>query len=174
MKRLQRRATDSALHPFLYPTESFYALGVKATNRLAVEQLFRIKQREPGKPIALIAANLQQVRKFFIMSKTEERLARQFWPGSLTMLLKPKRTIQSIALGAKKIGVRVPAHVTRRIREPPCYHRPARILLVDGRRRNRRKLKHDFPDTDYARSVWSSNKAIDHHQCSGQYYHYHS
>lgn len=149
MKRLQRRATDSALHPFLYPTESFYALGVKATNRLAVEQLFRIKQREPGKPIALIAANLQQVRKFFIMSKTEERLARPFWPGSLTMLLKPKRTIQSAALGAKKIGVRVPAHVgARRIAARAAAPITATSANISGRppTKSARKLKHDFPD----------------------------
>lgn len=75
---------------FGYPTESFYALGVKATDKYAIKKLFRLKHREAGKPIALIAADLKQVKKFFYMTKDEERLARKHWPGALTILLKPK------------------------------------------------------------------------------------
>jgi L-threonylcarbamoyladenylate synthase len=149
MKRHQGRTQDSTSNLFLYPTESFYALGVKATNRLAIEELFRIKQREVDKPIALIAANLQQVRKFFIMSKTEERLARQFWPGPLTILLQPRRMVQSTALGAKKIGVRVPAHVgARRLAARAAAPITATSANISGQSptKSARKLKHDFPD----------------------------
>lgn len=93
-----------------YPTESFYALGVDATNAKAVQRLFRAKGRKKGKSIALIAANLAQVRKFFYMTAAELRLAKKFWPalgsdpsamssgpkgararrGALTILLQPK------------------------------------------------------------------------------------
>lgn len=115
---------------FAYPTESFYALGVDATNPVAIRQLFRVKHREPGKPIALIAANLAQVKKYFVMSKDEERLARKYWPGALTILLRPKKTIASQALTplsppsdeggneggrrVRRIGVRIPAHAQAR------------------------------------------------------------
>lgn len=99
---------------FAFPTESFYALGADATDTRAIQQLFRVKHRERGKPIALIAATTAQVRKFFVLSKHEERVAEQHWPGSLTILLKPRKMIAARALGATRIGVRVPAHASAR------------------------------------------------------------
>lgn len=75
---------------FAYPTESFYALGVPATDAKAIQQLFRVKHREPNKPIALIAADIAQVKKFFYVSSAELRLMKKYWPGALTILLKPK------------------------------------------------------------------------------------
>lgn len=107
-----RRRSSSTTH--LYPTESFFALGVPATDANAIRALFRIKQREAGKPIALIAADLAQVKKFFHLSLIEERLAKEYWPGGLTIVLKPRRLIAARALGAVKIGVRVPAHAGAR------------------------------------------------------------
>ncbi|MEK7537971.1 MAG: L-threonylcarbamoyladenylate synthase, partial [Patescibacteria group bacterium] len=111
-----------------YPTESFYALGADATNPRAIRQLFLVKHRARGNPIALIAADLRQVRKFFYLSAEELRLAKKYWPGALTMLLKPKRQIAVSALlglttpspllprrrGQAKVGVRVPAHAGAR------------------------------------------------------------
>lgn len=73
-----------------YPTESFYALGVDATNAKAIQRLFRVKYREKGKPIALVAADMKQVKKFFYVSTIELRLAKKYWPGVLTILLRPK------------------------------------------------------------------------------------
>ncbi len=99
---------------FAYPTESFYALGADATDSKAIQELFRVKHREPGKPIALIAADLLQVKQFFFMTKAEERLAEQYWPGPLTILLQPKTKIAARALGACRIGVRVPRHAGAR------------------------------------------------------------
>lgn len=132
-----------------YPTESFFALGVKATDAQAIQQLFRVKQREKGKPIALIAADFQQVKKFFVMSKTEEVLAKRHWPGALTILLTPNKKIAARALGARRIGVRVPAHagaqrLAKKIGAPITAtsanisgHPPTKLV---------RKLKQDFPD----------------------------
>lgn len=97
-----------------YPTESFFALGVPATDAQAIKSLFKLKEREAGKPIALVAASLQQVKTFFVMSAREEQLAKKYWPGPLTILLTPKKSIAARALGAKKIGVRVPAHAMAR------------------------------------------------------------
>lgn len=99
---------------FGYPTESFFALGVKATDMYAIKKLFRLKKREAGKPIALIAADVKQVQKFFVLNRTEMSLAIKHWPGPLTILLTPKKAIQAKTLGAKKIGVRVPAHAGAR------------------------------------------------------------
>lgn len=97
-----------------FPTESFYALGVKANDAKAIAELFRLKHRQPGKPVALIAGSLAQVKKFFFLSPAELKLARKYWPGPLTIVLKPKKAIADKALGAQRIGVRVPRHAGAR------------------------------------------------------------
>jgi L-threonylcarbamoyladenylate synthase len=135
--------------PVAFPTESFFGLAVRADDESAIRHLFQIKQREAGKPIALIAADLQQVKKFFVMSKAEVQLARKHWPGPLTILLKPKATIQAKALGAQKIGVRVPAHaVARRLAARAAAPITATSANISGQppTKSARQLKHDFPD----------------------------
>ena len=156
---------------FAYPTESFFALGVGAIYADAIRQLFRLKHREPNKPIALIAADLKQVKKFFFMSKVEETLAKKYWPpfdaaqgrGALTILLKPKKKIAVSALlglttpapllprrrGPVKIGVRIPAHAgARRLARTVGAPITATSANLSGLppTKSVRKVKNDFPD----------------------------
>lgn len=113
-----------------YPTESFYALGADATNARAVRKVFNLKGRGKLKPIALIAGNQRQVERFFTITKAERSLARRYWPGAVTILLRPKKVLAADALlgttpsrrakrsghpslerrGSNGIGVRVPRH----------------------------------------------------------------
>lgn len=131
-----------------FPTESFFALGAPATDARAIQLLFRIKKREAGKPIALIAANVAQVKKFFVMSKAEERLAKKHWPGALTILLRPKARIAARALGARRIGVRVPAHAgARRLAKKIGAPITATSANYSGQSptKSARRVKRDFP-----------------------------
>lgn len=146
---------------FGYPTESFFALGVNATDAKAIQHLYRLKKREMGKPIALIAADLRQVKKFFYMTKDEERLARKYWPGAVTMLLKPKQLLAVKALVPSSpnlsstgrrgtvVGVRVPAHArARALALSVGAPITATSANISGQppTKSARKLKHDFPD----------------------------
>lgn len=133
----------------LYPTESFYALGVVATGAPEVKQLFRLKRRETGKPIALIAASVRQVKVFFHVSKDEERLMRIYWPGPLTIVLRPKAAIAARALGARRIGVRVPGHAgARRLAAQLGAPLTATSANLSGQppTKSARKVKRLFPD----------------------------
>lgn len=100
-----------------FPTESFWALGVDATNPDAIRMLYKKKLRMRNKPIALVAADVNQVKKYLRLNPAETVLAKKHWPGPLTMILQPrkqKRGLQTTALGAARIGVRVPAHAVAR------------------------------------------------------------
>lgn len=146
-----------------YPTESFYALGVPANNAAAIRQLFKLKKREAGKPIALIAADLSQVKKFFYLSPEELQFATQHWPGALTIVLRPKKSICSSALlglttptplltrrrGQARIGVRVPSHKqARSLAVKAGAPLTATSANISGQppTKSVRKLKQDFPD----------------------------
>ena len=133
---------------FAYPTESFYALGVKATDAKAIRQLFRVKRREKNKPIALVAANLAQVKRFFKLSPFELVIAKMFWPGGLTILLSPKKSIAARALGATRIGVRVPAHAgARRLAAKLGVPITASSANISGQlpTKSATRVKKDFP-----------------------------
>lgn len=91
------------------PTETAYGLAADATNNQAIQAVVRIKGRGPNKPIALLAANLSMVKKFFRPTRLEIKLMKKFWPGPLTILLKPKYKFSKYIIGPNKlVGVRVP------------------------------------------------------------------
>lgn len=160
---------------FAYPTESFYALGVPATAAKAIQQLFRLKHREPNKPIALIAADIAQVKKFFYVSPAELRLMKKYWPGALTILLRPKTPssprpssgrrgviavsallgltspspLLTLRRGPARVGVRVPDHAPARELALECGAPiTATSANISGQppTKSARKLKRDFPD----------------------------
>lgn len=86
------------------PTETAYGLAADAMNARAVKKIFLIKGREKGKPLPLIAASLSMVKNFFYLNSFEEKLARRYWPGPLTILLRPKK---KFPIKLKRVAVRV-------------------------------------------------------------------
>ena len=72
----------------VYPTETFYAIGADAFSAVALRRLFRVKKREPERPVGLIAADAAMAfsvaREIPIDAR---RLADAFWPGPLTIVL---------------------------------------------------------------------------------------
>jgi len=105
-------AALAAGEAIVYPTETFYALGVDALSLKALERLFAIKGREPDKPVALIAADLTMA--FAVareVSAGARVLAEAFWPGPLTLVLPARDGIPAALIGADGgVGVRVSSH----------------------------------------------------------------
>jgi L-threonylcarbamoyladenylate synthase len=104
--------TLAAGEAIVYPTETFYALGVDALSLDALERLFAIKGREPGKPVALIAADSAMAFAVAREIPAQARvLAEAFWPGPLTLILPAREGIPAALIGADGgVGVRVSSH----------------------------------------------------------------
>ena len=96
----------------VYPTETLYALGADARNPEALARLVALKGREPGKPIALIAADLAMATELVQSFPTPAlRLARRFWPGPLTLVLPARAGLSEVLLNdTGGVGIRVPDH----------------------------------------------------------------
>ena len=105
-------AALAAGEAIVYPTETFYALGVDALSPDALERLFAIKGREPGKPVALIAADTAMAFAVARDVAPQARvLAEAFWPGPLTLVLPARDGISAALIGADGgVGVRVSSH----------------------------------------------------------------
>lgn len=100
---------DGAL--VIYPTDTLYAIGCRATDGAAIARLRAAKGREADKPLPVIAADLAQVRAIAAeWSAAAQRLADAFWPGPLTLVVPAASTLPSELLaGAGTVAVRVPA-----------------------------------------------------------------
>ena len=94
-----------------YPTDTLYGLAVDPRNGAAVRRLFALKGRPESSALTLIAADAAQVRQVAEMTADAERLAQQWWPGPLTIVLvaKPGLAPETLA-GGRTAGLRVPAH----------------------------------------------------------------
>ena len=94
-----------------YPTDTLYGLAVDPLQDAAVARLYEAKGRDAGIGIPLIASSLSQARKFGVFSRPDMVLARAFWPGPLTLVLRSRdRLSKRISSGGRTIAIRVPAH----------------------------------------------------------------
>jgi L-threonylcarbamoyladenylate synthase len=86
---------------FVYPTETCYGIGCDATNERLVERIYKIKGRDVKKQVSWIVADIDMAKQYVEFSSRAHELAKRFWPGSLTLVLRKKDTgddIQTIAL----------------------------------------------------------------------------
>jgi len=105
------------------PTESSYGLGADPGNPAGVETIYRIKQRERGKPLPVVVAGLEQLAPLGIKPGIDlgidpdlNIVKRLFalWPAALTVILPVARPLPASA-GESGLAVRVPGH--ERLRE---------------------------------------------------------
>lgn len=72
----------------IVPTETVYGLAADDRNPAAMGRLFDAKGRPQNKPIALLAASVDELDRHGVkLGPVARRLAEKFWPGPLTMVL---------------------------------------------------------------------------------------
>lgn len=94
------------------PTETVYGLAGNALNPVAVASIFETKNRPSFDPLIIHVSSLLTAEKFVIDFPAPLLiLAKNFWPGPLTLLLPRKSTIPDIVTsGLNRVAVRVPDH----------------------------------------------------------------
>lgn len=95
-----------------FPTETVYGLGADATNPSAVARIYEVKGRPADHPLIVHLADAQDIAEW-----SEEipdyaiALARNFWPGPMTLILKRSHLAQDFITGSQEtVGLRVPEH----------------------------------------------------------------
>ncbi|HAR48746.1 MAG TPA: threonylcarbamoyl-AMP synthase [Smithella sp.] len=95
-----------------YPTETFYGLGVDATNEKAIEKIFAVKGRDLKNPISLIIGKPDDIYPLVKnVPETAKILMAAFWPGALTIVFQASDKISPLlTAGSGKIGLRISSH----------------------------------------------------------------
>ena len=92
------------------PTDTVYGLIADATNKKAVEKIFKIKKKPTNKPIPIFVRDIKMARKLAKIDKKQEMFLKSVWPGKVTVVLKAKnrKFPKGIGKPKKEIGLRVP------------------------------------------------------------------
>ncbi len=94
-----------------YPTETCYGLAVNAGNERAVNRLRRLKGRDGQRPISILIASPDWLDDLVLPPSAQEwALIRAFWPGPLTLLLKPVENGPCSSLAMPRLGLRCSSH----------------------------------------------------------------
>ena len=88
----------------VYPTSTLPALGCKP-NKIALDRLFKIKNRPAELPVSLGVIDLEQVSEIIDYDNISIDILNYFPKGSLTLILPAKKTLDQ-RLGGDWIGVR--------------------------------------------------------------------
>lgn len=90
-----------------YPTETVYGLG-SAADPLSVTKLAALKGRQAGKPfLLLVSSRAMADRAGLVFPPAADALARAFWPGPLTLVLRGGEGILPDALRGPEGGFAV-------------------------------------------------------------------
>ena len=95
-----------------FPTETVYGLAGNIFSEQAITSIFEIKKRPRFNPLIVHIAKIDELAK--IAKEIPEnalKLAEQFWPGPLTLLLKKRDNVPDyITAGKDSVAVRIPNH----------------------------------------------------------------
>ena len=96
-----------------FPTETVYGLGADATNPEAVARIYTAKGRPADHPLIVHLGDMQDIAEWSDeIPDYAIALARNFWPGPMTLILKRSALAKDFITGGQEtVGLRVPDHV---------------------------------------------------------------
>lgn len=97
---------------FVFPTDTVWGIGCLPSSKLACKKIYDIKKRDGQKPLILLGASLEDLAPYVKeIPEIAKRLANQYWPGALTIILKKSSLVDDyMSSGFDTVGVRIPDH----------------------------------------------------------------
>ncbi len=94
----------------MHPTETCYGLAVDIFQVDALRQLYALKKMALEKPTSMMVADVVMAEQYAIFHDKALVLAKQYWPGPLTLVLPRKDGLPDFFNpGHATVGVRCPA-----------------------------------------------------------------
>ena len=79
-----------------FSSDTVYGVAADARNYDAVNTLYEIKNRDAKKPIAIFVKDLKTAEEIFDFDEVAKKVAKEFLPGALTLVLKTKENVKNI------------------------------------------------------------------------------
>lgn len=94
------------------PTETVYGLAGNGLDEKAVAEIYEVKGRPEVKPMSLMVHDAASMERYCENVPPQAyTLAKKFWPGPLTIVMKAKPCVPEIVrAGGETVGLRCPDH----------------------------------------------------------------
>ena len=103
---ITKKITDEVV---IFQTDTVYGIGCLLGSKKGVERIYEIKKRDGNKPLAVLCANLDDVKSIVNEYERGEQLAKEHWPGALTLIFPKKEVVGDyLTSGFNTVGVRIP------------------------------------------------------------------
>jgi L-threonylcarbamoyladenylate synthase len=94
-----------------FPTDTVYGLAAQAFNHRTIESLYIVKGRNSTRAIAILIGRLSDLDLVIAgMNPLASKLAAQFWPGPITLVVPGSAKLPNNVSPTALIGVRMPNH----------------------------------------------------------------
>lgn len=94
-----------------FPTDTVYGIGTNGLIKAGVRRIYVVKGRDAVKALPILVKSLDEAKKWVEWTETAERLARKYWPGPLTLVLRPTKDGRRLTFQEyQTLAIRVPAH----------------------------------------------------------------
>jgi L-threonylcarbamoyladenylate synthase len=109
LKRIAQAAKNSKIIAF--PTDTVYGLGSTGLVKAAARRIYQIKERPTLKPLPILVHSTEAAKKWVEWTPAADRLAKAFWPGALTLVLRPSDEGRILTFAEyQTVAIRVPNH----------------------------------------------------------------
>ena len=98
----------------IYPTDTVYGVGASIDSLKGLQKIYEAKERNFSSPLIALLSKVEYIEKIAIIDEEKkiiiEKLAGEFWPGALTIILNKKDNVPGIMVSnGETVGVRIPA-----------------------------------------------------------------
>lgn len=74
------------------PTDTVYGLICLASNKKAVEKIYKIKKRPKSKLLPIFVKDIKMAKKIVKINPIQEKFLKKVWPGAVTVVIEKKKS----------------------------------------------------------------------------------
>lgn len=98
------------------PTDTVYGFLADATNKKAIEKIYKIKKRPRSKPLAVFVKDIKMAKDLAEINDSQMKILKNKWPGKYTFILQRKKPCEVgshtklYCVDKKTIALRIPKY----------------------------------------------------------------
>jgi len=99
----------------ILPTDTIYGIVGSALNKKTVARIYRLRKRNPKKPLIVLIGSLRDIARFGVkLSARERKLLNRMWPGQVSVIFNLNtpgiaKKFSYLHRGTNTIAFRMPA-----------------------------------------------------------------
>ena len=92
----------------LYPTDTFWAIGCDATNEKAVNQIYKLKRRQPEKGFVVLVSSIEMLKDYVTHLHPRMQTLLEYHHRPLTLIIDgPQHLAPSVGSAEGKVAIRI-------------------------------------------------------------------